>query len=81
VSELDEVRREVTGLRAEVAELRMDLSKVCKAVVGNGEYDNALISRVQRLEYRIGATPTWQWVVEKLALPVAVGLALYFASR
>ena len=51
-----------------------DIRDVKKAVIGNGNYDESLIARIQHLEYRIGNTPTWQWLLERTALPVIMVL-------
>jgi hypothetical protein len=74
VSELAELRGEIHKLREEVRELR-------RIIVGNGGHDTSVLGRLLTLEVRAGSGITWQWVVDKFIVGVAVGLAVYFASR
>lgn len=56
--------------RRDIVTVRDDIIVVKKAVVGNGDYDKSLLSRVQLLELKIGSAPTWQWLIEKSLLPL-----------
>jgi hypothetical protein len=46
------------------------VTELHKLIVGNGEPARGLFYRVAFLEHRIGNAPTWQWMLEKTALPV-----------
>jgi hypothetical protein len=72
---------ELTELRAEIHELRGELRDLRRVIVGNGGHDTSVLGRLLTLEVRAGSGITWQWVVDKFIVGVAVGLAVYFASR
>ena len=73
---------EFKHLRDDVQDIKQGQKELKKIMIGNGEFDKSFSGRLLKLEYRVGSTPTWQWLIEKLAVPLVTALTtaglLYF---
>lgn len=68
-------RVEFDALRGDVSEIKEDVKSLRKVLYGaNGDASKSIQARIQALEFQIGRVPTWQWLIEKLALPITVSI-------
>ena len=68
-------KAEYDHLLEEIKEVKHGQRELWKVIVGNGHHDESVCGRISRLEFRLGSTPSWQWIIEKTIIPVSTAIA------